>query len=114
MRVWPPISFWLTTGFACWDGAQEHSIPTLARTLGVWSGSNRLFEVAYMLGWYAGPTKGVESLDFMGSGSNLQLSRVLVYELSTILLFAVAVIGRKRRIRCCCDLWCPPSPPQLR
>jgi hypothetical protein len=74
-------------------------IPTLALALGVWSGSNKLFEVVYMLLWYAGPVTEVESLDFMGTGTNLQLSRVLVYGLLTILLFVLAVIGRKRQIK---------------
>jgi len=74
-------------------------IPTLALALGVWSGSRKLFEVVYMLWWYAGPINRVESLNFMGTGSNLQLSRVLVYGLFTILLFALAVIGRKRQIK---------------
>jgi hypothetical protein len=53
----------------------------------------------YMLLWYAGPVTEVESLDFMGTGTNLQLSRVLVYGLLTILLFVLAVIGRKRQIK---------------
>jgi hypothetical protein len=74
-------------------------IPTLALALGVWSGSNKLFEVVYMLWWYAGPINRVEILDFMGTGSNLLFSKVLVYGLFTILLFALAVIGRKRQIR---------------
>jgi hypothetical protein len=74
-------------------------IPTLALALGVWGGSNKLFEVVYMLWWYAGPINRMESLDFMGTGSNLQLSRVLVYGLITILLFALAMIGRKRQIK---------------
>jgi hypothetical protein len=73
-------------------------IPTLALALGTWSGSSKLFEVVYMLWWYAGPINRVESLDFMGAGSDLQLGKVLVYGLFTILLFALAVIGRKRQI----------------
>jgi len=73
-------------------------IPTLALASGVWSGSNKLFEVVYMLWWYAGPINRVESLDFMGTGPNLQLSRVLVYGLFTISLLVFAVIGRKRKI----------------
>jgi len=34
----------------------------------------------------------------MGAGSDLQLSKVLVYGLFTILLLALAVFGRKRQI----------------
>jgi hypothetical protein len=74
-------------------------IPTLALALGAWSGSNKLFEVVYMLCWYAGPVNQIESLDFMGTGSNLELSRVLGYGLITILLFSLAVIGRKRQLK---------------
>jgi len=74
-------------------------IPTLALALGVWSGSNKLFEVVYMLWWYAGPINRVESLDFMGAGSDLQFSRILVYGLFTILFFVLAGIGRKRQIK---------------
>jgi hypothetical protein len=74
-------------------------IPTLALALGVWSGSSRLFEVVYMLWWYAGPISRTESLDFMGTGSSLPLSRVLAYGLFTILLFALTVIGRRRQIK---------------
>ena len=73
-------------------------IPALALALVTWSGSNKLFEVVYMLWWYAGPINRVESLDFMGAGSNLRLSRVLVYGLLVTLLFALAVIGRKQQI----------------
>jgi hypothetical protein len=74
-------------------------IPTLALALGVWSGSRKAFEVVYMLWWYAGPINRVESLNFMGTGSNVPLGRVLGYGLFTILLFALAVIGRKRQIK---------------
>jgi hypothetical protein len=74
-------------------------IPALALALGTWSGSNKPFEVVYMLWWYAGPINRVESLNFMGTGSNVSLGRVLGYGLLTILLFALAVIGRKRQIK---------------
>ncbi len=74
-------------------------IPTLALTLGVWSGSKKLFEVVYMLLWYAGPINRVENLDFMGTSSNIQLSRVLLYGFFTLLLFTFAMIGRKRQIK---------------
>jgi len=74
-------------------------IPSLALALGVWSGSSKLFEVVYMLWWYAGPLNRVESLDFMGAGSQPQLSTVLAYGLFTMLLLALAVLGRKRQIK---------------
>jgi hypothetical protein len=77
---------------------EKDVLPSLALALGAWSGSNKLFEVVYMLWWYAGPISGMESLDSMGTGSDLQLSRVLVYALLTLLFFALATIGRKRQI----------------
>jgi len=74
-------------------------IPTLALALGVWSGTNKLFEVVYMLWWYAGPINRVESLDFMGTGPGLLPGGVLGYGLLTLLFFALAVTGRKRQIK---------------
>ncbi len=82
---------------ACGIGALF--IPTLALALGVWSGSNKLFEVVYMLLWYVGPVNRMESVDFMGASSNLQLGRMLVYGLFTILLFTFAVVGRNRQLK---------------
>jgi len=73
-------------------------IPTLALVLGVWSGTKKLFEVVYMIWWYAGPINQMESLDFMGTSLTLPVSRVLGYGLFTLLLFALAVMGRKRQI----------------
>ena len=74
-------------------------IPTLAFALGVWSGTNKLFEVVYMLWWYIGPINQAEGLDFMGASSNLQLSHVVMYGLFTVVLFIIAVLGRKRQIK---------------
>jgi hypothetical protein len=74
-------------------------IPTLALALGVWSGSSKLFEVVYVLWWYAGPISGVESLDFMGAGSSPETSRVLAYGLLTTVLYALAVLGRKHQAK---------------
>lgn len=73
-------------------------IPTLAIALGVWSGSSKLFEVMYMLLWYMGPVNRLESLDFMGTGANIGMSNVCMYGLFTILLFVLAILGRKRQL----------------
>ncbi len=74
-------------------------IPTLALTLGVWSGSNKLFEVVYMLWWYAGPINHMENLDFIGTSLALPMRRVLGYGLFTLLLFALAVVGRRKQTK---------------
>jgi len=74
-------------------------IPTLVLALGVWSGTNKLFEVLYMLWWYAGPMNRMESLDFMGASPNLPMGRLIIYVLFTILLFAFAVVGRNRQLK---------------
>ena len=42
-------------------------IPALALALGTVSGSPRLFEVVYLLLWYAGPMNGVAELDYTGA-----------------------------------------------
>jgi hypothetical protein len=87
---WLPLLAW---------GIGALFIPTLALALGVWSGSNKLFEVVYMLLWYAGPINQVESLDFMGAGAGFRLSIVFTFGVITMLLLVFAGIGRKRQIK---------------
>jgi hypothetical protein len=41
-------------------------VPSLALMLGVWSGSSRMFEILYLLLWYAGPLNKVPFLDYTG------------------------------------------------
>jgi hypothetical protein len=71
-------------------------VPTLALALGLWSGSSKLFEVIYMLLWYMGPINKLPALDFTGFNSpDLALSYLVI----TIVLFIVAIIGRRRQLR---------------
>jgi hypothetical protein len=75
-------------------------IPSLAFTLGVYAGSSKLFEVIYMLVWYSGPVNKVPVLDFTGSSINSGSARMpLIYLICTVVLVALAVIGRQRQIR---------------
>lgn len=87
---WLPLTTW---------GIGVFFIPTLAFALGVWSGTNKLFEVVYMLWWYAGPVNRTEPLDFMGASSAVDLKHVMFYGLLPVVLFALAVLGRSREIR---------------
>ena len=86
---WPYLLAW---------GIGAFFIPTLALALGVWSDSNKLFEVVYMLWWYAGPVSGVENLDFLSASSIYSVKRILGYGLLTLMLFILAGIGRKRQV----------------
>jgi hypothetical protein len=61
-------------------------IPTLALALGSWSGGPRLFEVSYLILWYAA-LNGVPGLAFVAAGAQESLARVLVVAL---LLLATA------------------------
>lgn len=71
-------------------------IPTLALALGTWTGSNKLFEVVYTIGWYIGPVRQTAALDFMGVCGD---PRVLPYYLlAAAALLPLAVVGRKARI----------------
>ena len=69
-------------------------IPALALTLGAWSGSSRLFEVVYVIAWYAGPINGVPFLDFMGASAQGDIGRLGIYWAGTALLLGLAVVGR--------------------
>ena len=74
-------------------------IPTLALTLGVWSGSSKLFEVVYFMLWYIGPMNRVPYLDFIGTtGQRIQLQIPIYFLVITLLLVGLAIVGRKRQI----------------
>ncbi|QKG83617.1 hypothetical protein GXN76_03425 [Kroppenstedtia pulmonis] len=72
-------------------------VPTLALALGVWSGTRKLFEVIYLLVWYMGPMQVESPLDFMGISQTEPLP--FFYLGCTLLLFVVAVIGRKKQLK---------------
>jgi len=75
-------------------------IPTLALTLGIWSGSSKFFEALYVVWWYIGPGNGSAALDFMGLSSEAIARRMpLVYLGGTVLLLGLAAVGRARQIR---------------
>jgi hypothetical protein len=75
-------------------------IPSLALTMGVWSGSSKLFEVVYMTVWYLGPMSNLSTLDFMGAHSEAVSAGMPQYYLSlTILLLGLAVAGRRRQLQ---------------
>jgi hypothetical protein len=72
-------------------------IPSLALALGVWSSSNKLFEVVYMVLWYVGPVNQTPSLDFMGTGAQVSLGVLSIYWIGTVVLLGLAVLGRRRQ-----------------
>jgi len=75
-------------------------IPTLALTLGIWSGSSKLFEALYVVWWHIGPANGLATFDFMGLSSEaIARGLPLVYLGGTVLLLGLAVVGRARQIR---------------
>jgi len=75
-------------------------IPTLALTLGVWSGSSKLFEIVYTLLWYIGPMHETLQLDFMGSVPGTSSTRIPAFYLGlAAAMTAVAFLGRKRQLQ---------------
>ncbi len=80
-------------------GTAAGFIPALALTLGVWSSNRKLFEVLYMVWWYAGPANQVPALDFMGVGERVDPAFLLPYWVGTVVLLALAILGRQRQAR---------------
>lgn len=75
-------------------------IPTLALTLGVLSGSSKMFEVVYTILWYLGPINHIEALDFMGAARSITTMNItLAYLAATGILFILAAIGRRRQVQ---------------
>ncbi len=67
-------------------------IPSLALALGAWSGSNRLFEIVYVLWWYRGAVQHGSALDFIAQPS-------LLYAAIGLALLAAALVGRGVQIQ---------------
>ena len=75
-------------------------VPTLAVSLGVWSGTSKVFEAIYTALWYAGPLNRIAGLDFTGASSGPRtLHFALVYFALNAALIVVAFLGRTRQIR---------------
>jgi hypothetical protein len=72
-------------------------IPSLALALGVWSSSNKLFEVLYMVLWYVGPVNQTPYLDFMGTGELVSMGVLSIYWIGTVVLLGLAALGRRRQ-----------------
>jgi len=74
-------------------------IPTLALALGAWAGSNKLFEVVYMIWWYVGPVNRVPALDFMGTSDQVSPALLAPYWIGTAVLLGLTVLGRRRQAK---------------
>ncbi len=74
-------------------------IPALALALGVWSSNRKLFEVVYMVWWYAGPVNSVPALDFMGAAAQVDAATLAAYWVGTVLLLTLAAVGRQQQAR---------------
>jgi hypothetical protein len=88
-------------------------IPAVALALGIWSGGSKLFEVVYLLLWTLGPmnqmmaalgfpmvTDQFIAFDYIGSSdAAISEGMPIYYAVFTILLLALALIGRKRQLQ---------------
>jgi hypothetical protein len=87
-------------GCALAIGAGALFIPTLALTLGIWSGGSTAFEAIYFLAWYVGPLQHTPALDFMAtSDASLLAGTPVIVLLLTGVLCLAAVVGRLRFLR---------------
>jgi hypothetical protein len=75
-------------------------VPSLALSLGVWTGSAKAFEVIYMLLWYAGPMNRIPPIDFVGATQPDAGARApITFVALAAALLALAVLGRGRQLR---------------
>jgi hypothetical protein len=75
-------------------------VPSLALALGVWSGSGKLFEVIYLLLWWAGPISELAAVDYTGTtAAALEAGSPARFLAATPILFVLAVAARRLRAR---------------
>jgi ABC-2 family transporter protein len=81
-------------------GAGALFIPGFALCAGIWSGGGKLFEILYLLLWYAGPLNHTAELDFMGSTTaGVSAGVPYVFLGVTAVLLVLACVGRARQLR---------------
>jgi hypothetical protein len=83
------------TGLLAWFSAVLF-IPSFALALGVWSNSHKLFEVLYVILWYAGPMNYVYAVDYIGTKGDGNIGFFIPFSFALIL---AAFIGRTRQLR---------------
>ncbi len=76
-------------------------IPSLALAFGTWTGSSKVFEIAYLMLWYIGPIQQIDQFNFINfePETSQTNSTVLIFLFAAILLMALSVVGRARQVR---------------
>jgi hypothetical protein len=88
-----------SSGVLAW-AAGALFVPSLALSLGIWSGTSKVFEAVYTALWYAGPLNRIPGLDFTGATGGPQTLRyALLYLALAAALIAAAFLGRIRQLR---------------
>jgi hypothetical protein len=82
------------TGLLAWISAALF-IPSFALALGVWSNSNKLFEVLYISLWYLAMNK-LAVVDFFGANSSGNVAFFLPFSAA---LIVAAFLGRARQLQ---------------
>lgn len=73
-------------------------VPSLAMAFGCWTNGSKLFEGGYLFLWYIASMYSIPALDFMGRVPAARENEMpLFYFLVTLLLMAVAYLGRRRQ-----------------
>ena len=73
--------------------------PSLAVAIGMWGRSAELFEMTYLLLWYAGPLNGGEAVDFVGATvESVQIGAPVVFIGLSVVLVAAGLLRRDREI----------------
>jgi hypothetical protein len=71
--------------------------PSLAVAIGTWSRSAELFEMTYLLLWYAGPLNGGEAVDFVGATvESTQIGAPVAFIGLSVVLVAAGLLRRNR------------------
>ncbi|NGM68430.1 hypothetical protein G6M89_05305 [Natronolimnobius sp. AArcel1] len=66
VALWPAVLEAGLSGVVVFAGAVLF-VPSVAQALGLWSGTQRVFELSYLVLWYVGVLNGVAVLDFAGA-----------------------------------------------
>ncbi|RYJ08516.1 hypothetical protein ELS19_18570 [Halogeometricum borinquense] len=74
-------------------------VPSLALSVGIWSGRSELFEVLYLVIWFVGPANGLKPVVFTATEATaLSTVSVIVYICLGLCLFVASFVHRSRQM----------------
>jgi hypothetical protein len=72
--------------------------PSAALAFGIWTQSERLFEVGYLLIWYIGPVNDAPLANFLATGEDATLAVPAAFVAISVVALGIALLRRRSEV----------------